>query len=217
MPRPKEVLNAFGIPNLEMDGYEADDLLGTAAREASKHHDLQTIILTGDRDALQLVTGHVKVLAPLKGITETILYDEQKVAESMGVKPTQIIDYKALCGDSSDNIPGAPGIGPKQARELINKYNTLEELYKHLQDLPPGQQKKLEKGRESAFLSKHLVTIQQNAPVRFDLEDFHTHKVDYQKVHDLFQELEFKSLLKMLDQHRDSFGIANNAEQQSLF
>ncbi len=216
LPRLKQVLEVFNIPMLEMDGYEADDLLGTAAHEAEKEKDLDVIILTGDKDAFQLVTDHVKVMTPIKGISEVELYDAAKVAEKMGVTPQQIIDYKALCGDSSDNIPGVPGIGPKGATELLQKYVTLDEVYKHLGDLSEGMRKKLETGKESAYLSQRIATIQCDAPIKFDIETYRTHRINYEKVHTLFDELEFRSLGKKLDEIKD-FLEPPKVTQQSLF
>lgn len=204
LPRLKQILQVFQIPMLEMDGYEADDLLGTAAAFAEKESDLETVIVTGDKDSFQLVNEHVKVLTPVKGISETELYDAKKVFEKMGVTPEQIIDYKSLCGDSSDNIPGVPGIGPKGATELLQKYKTLDNVYGHLEEHPgdfaEGMRKKLEAGKKSAYMSQSIATIQKNAPIGFDLETYRTHRIDYGKVHGLFAEMEFRSLDKKLDE-----------------
>lgn len=200
MPRLKQVLEAFQIPSVEMDGYEADDILGTLSHQAEKEPDLEITILTGDRDALQLVSEKTKVMMPISGISQVALYDPARVKEKMGVTPEQIIDYKALCGDSSDNIKGVAGIGPKQAETLLNKYGTIENIYNHLDELPQGQRKKLEIGRESAILSKRLVSILLEAPFHLELEKFRTHKIDYPKVINFFVELEFNSLIKKLEE-----------------
>lgn len=202
LPRLKQLLQLFQIPSLEMDGFEADDILGTISHQAEQDHDLQTVIVTGDRDALQLVSAKTIVLAPVSGISQVIIYDPAMVKSKMGVSPEQIIDYKALCGDNSDNIPGVPGIGPKQAVELLSKYQTLDNIYEHLAELSEGQQKKLTVGRDSAIQSKHLVTIRLDMPLKFNLEDYHTHGIDYNKVKDFFQELQFKSLDGKLDELR---------------
>ncbi len=203
LPRLKQVLETFNIPMLEMDGYEADDLLGTAAHEAEKEKDLHTLIVTGDQDAFQLVDERTQIMAPVKGISEVIIYDAKKVQEKYGIHPSQVIDYKALCGDASDNIPGVPGIGPKQAAQLLQKYGSLDGVYDHLTGLTPAQRKKLETGKESAYLSQRIATIQLNAPIDFNLDAYRTHRINYEKANELFLELEFKSLGKKLDELRD--------------
>ncbi|HLG25263.1 MAG TPA: 5'-3' exonuclease H3TH domain-containing protein, partial [Candidatus Gracilibacteria bacterium] len=139
LPRLKELLDAFNIPQLEKDGYEADDILGTLAHKAEQENDLQTIIVTGDKDAFQLVTEKTHVLTPVKGISEIVMYDPIKVKEKMGVTPDQIVDYKAICGDASDNIKGVNGIGPKQCTTLLEKYKTLDGIYEHLDELSETQ------------------------------------------------------------------------------
>jgi DNA polymerase I len=216
LPRLKQVLEAFHVPMMEMDGYEADDLLGTAAHKAEQEKDVQTVIVTGDQDSFQLVDESIKVMTPIKGISEVIIYDAKKVEEKFGVRPDQIIDYKSLSGDASDNIPGVPGIGPKQATELLKKYGNLDNIYAHLEYLSSGQKKKLDEGRDSAYLSKRIATIQLDAPIDFDIEAFRTHRIDYEKVKKLFEELEFKSLGKKLDELK---GLLEEpkAEQQSMF
>jgi DNA polymerase-1 len=138
------------------------------------------------------------------------------VKEKFGIRPDQIIDYKALSGDPSDNIPGVPGIGPKQACELLKKYDNLDNIYAHLDYLPAGQKKKLQEGRESAYLSRKIASIQLSAPINFDLEKFRTHRIDYDKAKKLFSELEFKSLDKKLDELRQLLEPPK-AQQQTLF
>jgi DNA polymerase I len=216
LPRLKQVLETFNIPMVEMDGYEADDLLGTLAHKAENEKDLQTIVVTGDKDAFQLVTDNVLVMTPIKGISEVVMYNPAKVKEKIGVTPSQIIDYKALCGDTSDNIPGVPGIGPKQAVELLTQYGTLQNIYDHLDELKEGKQKKLTEGRESAFMSQHIATIQTDAPVEFSLEKFRTHMIDYPRAHAIFAQLEFKSLDRKLDELMPLLEQPKH-EQQSLF
>jgi DNA polymerase-1 len=216
LPRLKQVLEAFNIPMLEMDGYEADDLLGTAAHKAEQEKDLQTIIVTGDQDSFQLVDEFITVMSPQKGISEVIMYDAKKVEEKFGVRPDQIIDYKALSGDSSDNIPGVPGIGPKGATELLKEYGNLDNIYSHLEYLPAGQKKKLTEGRESAYLSQRIATIQLNAPIDFEIETYRTHRINYDKAKSFFAELEFKSLDKKLEELRELLE-APKAEQQAMF
>jgi len=203
LPRLKQVLETFHIPMMEIDGFEADDLLGTAAHEAEKEKDLRTIIVTGDQDAFQLVHGNTLVMAPVKGISEVIFYDAAAVEKKFGVRPDQVIDYKALCGDSSDNIPGVAGIGPKQASNFLQKYGSLDNLYEHLEDLTAAQRKKLEDGKESAYMSQDIATIRLNAPIEFSLDKLRTHRIDYEKANALFNELEFRSLGRKLDELRE--------------
>jgi len=214
LPRLKEVITAFGVPMMQQDGFEADDLLGAAAHKAEQEADLETIIVTGDQDAMQLVSEKTHVMAPIKGISEVKMFDPAAVQEKYGISPSQIIDYKALCGDTSDNIPGVPGIGPKGATELLQKYNDLDNIYANLAQLPAGKKTKLEAGKESAYMSRELATIDINAPVQFNLEDLQTHDINYPAVEKLFDELEFKSLIKRLDQLKKTI---RHVDQASLF
>lgn len=214
LPRLKEIIKAFNIPMLEQDGYEADDLLGTAAHKAEKEEGVEILILTGDQDSFQLVSNKTHIMTPIKGVTEVKIYDAEKVKEKFGVRPDQIIDYKAISGDTSDNIPGVPGIGPKGASELLQKYDTLENIYRHLDELKPGHKKKLEDNKELALLSQELATIDLDAPLDFDLETYETHDINYAAVEKLFDELEFRSLGKRLDQLKD---VIKPASQGSLF
>lgn len=216
LPRLKEVLTAMDIPMMEQDGYEADDILATIAAKAEKESDLKTCILTGDKDTLQLVTEKTSVLSPVKGISQMTVYDENKVKEKMGVGPKQIVDFKALSGDTSDNIPGVPGIGPKQAVELLNKYGDLDNIYAHLDELPAGQKNKMEKGKDSAYLSRKLCALMFDAPFDLNLSKFETHTIDYPRVEKLFGELEFKSLVVKLHEIKSRISPAR-PDQQSLF
>jgi DNA polymerase-1 len=197
VPILHSAITAIGIPHFGIEGYEADDLLGTFSVLATKDN-LETIIVTGDRDLLQLVNEHVRILMPLVGITKTIVYDENKVAEKFGVKPSQIIDYKALVGDTSDNYPGVTGVGPKTASELLKKYETFENLYKHINDLPPQLGGKLATDAEQASLAKRLATIHKDAPVHLVLKDCDVKKFNQEKFIQEFEKLGFTSLIKRL-------------------
>lgn len=216
LPRLKEILDAFNVPQLELDGFEADDIIGTIARKAEKEPDTNVVIVTGDKDTFQLVDDKIKVLTPVTGITKVAIYDPAKVKEKMGVRPDQVIDFKSLMGDPSDNIPGIPGIGEKQAIDLLTKYETLENIYEHLFELSPVQQKKFSDGRESALLSKRLATIVTDVPVAYDLEKYYTHDISYDKAKTLFEELEFKSLTAKLKDLEELLQPPK-AEQQSMF
>ena len=195
-PFIKEVATAFNIPIYEKAGFEADDLIGTLAKAAEKKG-FEVIIVSGDLDPLQLVNDKIKVLTTKKGITETILYDEAGVEERYQLKPAQLIDYKALKGDSSDNIPGVPGIGEKTAVELLHKYKTLENIYDHLEEIAkPALKEKLKNNLPLAELSRRLGTIVTDVPLDLDLSKCQLPATDWSKVAPLFEKLEFGSLLK---------------------
>jgi DNA polymerase-1 len=201
--RVKELVNAASIPIYEKEGYEADDIIGTLAKQAvqdSKQNLVkEVIIVTGDRDMLQLVDEKVKVYAPIKGLSQSRLFDAKEVEEYMGVAPDKIVDYKALVGDQSDNYPGVPGIGPKTAIELLRKFGNLENIYKSLENIPPAVNKKLKEGYESAMLSQRLATIVTNAPVKLDLEKAIFNDPFHNKAFiDKLRELGFRSLVKRL-------------------
>jgi DNA polymerase I len=200
-----KLIEVLGIPNFEMDGFEADDVIGTITQitknkeQRSKKEPMEIIIMTGDRDILQLVNDQVKVYMPVKGISESRLYDEKGVIERLGVKPSQIIDYKALVGDPSDNYPGVAGIGPKTAASLISQFGTLENLYKHLDEVKnPGLREKLETEIKSAELSKQLATIVTDVPVEFDLEKCKQKPFDTMEAQLFLDELGFRSLISRL-------------------
>ncbi len=216
LPRLKEALEAFNVSMFEMDGYEADDIIGTIAEKAEKDPEIHTLILTGDRDSLQLVTGKTHVIAPVKGVSEVIEYTPAMVKEKTGLHPDQIVDYKSLKGDVSDNIKGVPGIGEKGAVELLQKYGHLEDIYKHLDELTPGMRKKLETGEKDAELSRRLATIIKDVPIEIHLEQCHLTRAPYQKIKDFFEKLEFRGLLKQIDTLKDLIEPEEKS-QQSMF
>ncbi len=202
IPLVKEVLTAFNVPIFEKSGYEADDLIGTIAHLKSVDRpDIETIIMTGDQDTLQLVDDNTKVLSPHKGMSETILYDEQAVKEKFdGLAPKQLIDYKALAGDASDNIPGVKGIGPKGAIGLLNEFRTLENIYKNLDDkkIKDRARELLQTCRDDALMSQKLARIILDAPIEFKLNDCRAGGFDKNAIAELFQKLNFKRLLSQL-------------------
>ncbi len=226
IPRIKEVVKSFDVPIYEIDGYEADDVIGTLA-ERAQTEDKETIIVTGDLDALQLVNGKVKVCTYRKGFQETTIYDSKKVEERYGLRPDQIVDFKAIAGDASDNIPGVTGIGRIGATKLLQAYGSLEEIYKALDNnsftgFSDGIVKKLMLGREQAFLSQYLATIIREVPIETNFEDMKFHELDLEKIAKLFVELEFVSLLRKLGMEEslsdsDAPKIKAKAEQRSLF
>jgi DNA polymerase-1 len=194
-----EVVQALHIPIVVKEGYEADDLLGTLSAQANAEG-LDTIIATGDTDTFQLVSDHVRVLYPQRTVAETKLYDREAVLERYGLTPEQLIDYKALVGDTSDNIPGVSGVGDKTATRLLQEYGTLEEIYAHLEEVkPPRFRTALEQGRASAEMSKQLVTIVRDVPdVQLDVATSTWGQYDRAEVRDLFRRLGFTSLVSRI-------------------
>lgn len=193
----RESLKQIGIPLNAIDGYEADDLIGTLSGQA-KEKGLDTIILTGDRDLLQLVNGHVRLLMPITGITKSVLMDGKAVEKKYGITPEQVIDYKALVGDPSDNYPGVTGIGPKTAATLLQKFKTLENLYEHLGDVKPEIAQKLANDAEQAMMCKKLATIHMDAPVHLDIEKARVDQLDLEKFLAVFDRFNIHSLVKRL-------------------
>ena len=214
VPRVRQVVEAFRIPIFEMQGYEADDLIGTLAKQIQAYPDVEFLILSGDMDLTQLITDQVKVLSPLSGFNDVKTYDAQAVMDKYGIWPNQMVDYKALMGDVSDNIPGVPGIGKKNAAKLLFQYETLDGIYEHLDDIGGALGEKLRAGRESAFKSHHVACIVTDVPATLDLAQCHTHEVDGQQVRLLFGELEFRRLLPRFDALQGSW---REKEQPALF
>jgi DNA polymerase I len=170
IPKVKKILEDFGVKTFEKSGFEADDIIGTVSEKTLG--DVEVIILTGDLDALQLINENIKVYALRKGIKNAILYGEKEVAERYGgLTPKQLIDFKSLRGDPSDNIPGVFGIGEKSAVELIKKFGSLEELYDRIKEVKISLQEKLLKNKKQAFISKNLVIIDKNMSIKFSLKD----------------------------------------------
>lgn len=212
------VVEAAGIPIYTAPGFEADDVIGTLAFQAVSRADSrgsktridadrvdEVIIVTGDRDMLQLVNDKVKIYAPMKGLSEARIFDKDAVKEYIGIAPEQIVDYKALIGDQSDNYPGVPGIGPKTAIALLKKYGTLKNIYKVIskkqkaKSIKPLMLEKLEKGHEAAVLSQKLARISTDAPVALDLEQARFQDLaKNEKFIQKLKELGFRSLVKRL-------------------
>jgi len=200
-----QVVEAMQIPVYELDGFEADDVLGTIAKQSSvvRHQSSdkidEVVIVTGDRDLLQLVNDKVKLFMPVKGLNEGKLFGEKEVEERMGVKPKQIVDLKALMGDASDNYPGVAGIGPKTAISLIDEYRSLENIYKHIDQIKNiAVSEKLKNGKENALISQKLAQVVTDAPVKFELNKVKLGDLLTDEVIEVFGELGFKTLLKRL-------------------
>ncbi|PZM77856.1 MAG: DNA polymerase I [Candidatus Melainabacteria bacterium] len=200
-PLIKEGVQMLGIPLYELPGYEADDVIGTVAKDAERRG-IRVDILTGDKDAFQLVTdvdGDIQVLMPPARGGGLVTYRRAEVFEKMGVWPEQIIDYKALCGDSSDNIPGVKGIGPKTAVELLTQYKTLDGIYEHVEELKSKSVKaKLTEGKEIAYKSQMLATIKLDVPMEFDFAHCRLDSIDTSKANDFFQNLGMKKIVSRL-------------------
>ncbi len=193
-PRVYQVLEAFSVPMFKKTGLEADDYLGIVSAEIeAKHPEIQTLIVTSDKDALQLVTEQTRVVAPLKGYSEVRRYDRAMVKEIMGVWPEQVPDYKGLCGDNSDNIVGVPGIGPKTAISLLENYGNLEGVYENLAAIPSKVGEKLAAFRDQAFLCREVATILKKDDFNFDLEACKVHDFKMEALREIFNELAFRS------------------------
>ncbi len=196
--RVKEITQAFGIPIYEKKGYEADDIIGTIAKKIAGD-DLEVIIVTGDLDTLQLVDDNVKVWTVSRGINKAVLYDKEAVYKRYELEPKQLRDYKGLCGDASDNIPGVKGVGNKGAINLLKKYQTLEGVYENIQEIKGALGEKLRKSEAEAKLSKRLGAIKTDVALEFDLSKCKTGDYDKEKLVSLFNELGFRSLIKRLE------------------
>ena len=213
MPIIKEILRAMNIDIVEKEGYEADDVLGTLSRYGEKHK-LEVVILSGDRDTFQLATNKVTIRIPHTkgGKTETDEYNKEKIIEKYGIKPKQLIDVKGLQGDTSDNIPGVPGVGEKTALKLIQEYGSIENLYKKIEegkdDLKGKQREKIVENKDLAFLSKTLGTINLEVPIEDNLEDFKVEEWDKPKVYEIFKELNFNRYI-------DRFSLRSGEETKA--
>lgn len=197
-PLIREVLKAFNIAHYELDMYEADDIIGTLAHTADQAA-YKVKVITGDQDLLQLVTNNVTVDLTKKGVSEVVSYDPKELLENMSLKPEQIIELKALMGDSSDNIPGVPGVGIKTATKLLKQYETVENLYEHLDEITAKKlNENLTKYKDDALMSRSLATINTASPIEIGIEDLDYKGYDYKDIYEIFNELEFKSLLKRL-------------------
>lgn len=205
MERIFQLVEAFNMPQLAVEGYEADDVIGTIAPQAEVAG-VDVRIVTGDRDILQLLTDHVSVQLPRKGEAD-VVFDVAKFREEYGLEPWQLIELKGLVGDTSDNIPGVKGIGEKTATKLLQEYQSLENIYVHIDDIKGANQKKLIDGRESAFLSKKLATILRDTPIQLDLGACVAHDYDARKVDELFSELEFRSLRDRLPKPQEQLSL----------
>ena len=218
IPRCKEVVADLGIPIYEQSGFEADDMLGTLAEHIkhsnNDHKHFEVIIVTGDLDTLQLVDEHVKVYTLRKGLTDTIIYDPAAVFERYGIKPTQMVDFKAIKGDPSDNIPGVRGIGEKGALDLIKEYGSIEKIYVNLNKLKEKTKKLFEEQKELVELSLWLSQIIKDVKIEFNIPQYEFSQINYGKIVELFQKLEFRTLIPKLPQISGNKEVSVEEAQQ---
>jgi DNA polymerase I len=198
-PKVREVVKALRIPVYEMPGYEADDVIGTITRQLDPREDLETTIVTVDLDMLQLVTPRVTLMTTRSGVENTVIYDVDRIDERFGLRPDQMIDYKALKGDPTDNIPGVPGVGEKTAAKLIREFGDLDSLFTRLDDVTPEKlREKLREHRDQVYMGRELSTIVRDLPIELDLETARLGDYDRDTVVRLFREYEFRTLIERL-------------------
>ncbi len=214
MPILKEILKAMNICIIEKEGYEADDILGTLAKWGQKEN-LDVTVLTGDRDSFQLIDTNIKVRIPRTkmGKTEDIDYTVEKIKEEYGLEPLDLIEVKGLMGDTSDNIPGVPGVGEKTAINLIKEYKTIDEVYKNIDKQKGKLKEKLEENKELAYLSRTLGTIDINAPINKDLNDLENKEWNNQEVLNIFKKLKFNRFIDRFNLQDDN--AENNLQSNS--
>ena len=199
LPRLPETLESSGISSIAMGGFEADDLIATLAKKAQKKKFINQItIITGDKDLMQLVNKKVSLFVPIRGLSETKTYDPRGVKEKLVVTPAQVIDLKALMGDMSDNYPGVTGIGPKTATDLLTKYQNLDNIYAHLDEIGENIREKLIKDKDNAYLSQKLATLISNIPLKFKFKSARLNQDKFLGLLALFEEYHFKSLSSRL-------------------
>src|SRR4051812_33104251 len=198
-PKVREVVKALRIPVYEMPGYEADDVIGTITRRLDDRADLETTIVTVDLDMLQLVTPRVRLMTTRSGVENTVMYDVAKIDERFALRPDQMIDYKALKGDPTDNIPGVPGVGEKTAAKLIRDFGDLDSLLARLDEVtPPKLGDKLREHRDQILMGRKLSQIVRDLPIQIDLESARLGDYDRDTVVRLFREYEFRTLIERL-------------------
>jgi len=216
LPLLPQTLENAGLSALSLGGFEADDLIGTLARRAKKLKKIT--IITGDKDLMQLVDSKTFLFVPVRGLSETKTYGIDEVKERLGVFPDQVVDLKALMGDLSDNYPGVAGVGPKTATELLEKYQTLDNIYHHLSEIKPTVRQKLEKDRDNAYLSQKLATIVTNIPLKYQFKSAKLTPDTYLGLLSLFDQYHFKSLSSRLKRKLNiKTPVTTPSRQTSLF
>lgn len=208
IPLVHDMVQAMHVPIFELDGFEADDIIGSLCKKNTKKID-QIIVVTGDKDLLQLATNTIKIYMPTKGLSEAKLYGPKETEERLGVTPKQIPDYKALAGDQSDNYPGVPGIGPKTAADLLKNYPSIEEVYEHIEagdekNISPNTKEKLITHKDLATLSKILATIKDDVPINTSMKRIDRKQFSTEKVITILQRFGFHSLIKRVQGTSDT-------------
>jgi len=227
LPKLPITLDTTSITNFAMGGYEADDLIATITKKALRKISPKTrkkliskvTIITGDKDLMQLVSEKVSLFVPVRGLSETKLYEPLDVREKLGVNPNQVIDLKALMGDMSDNYPGVAGVGPKAATDLLEQYGDLDTVYSHLDEVKDSVREKLIKDKDNAYMSQKLATLIDNIPLEFTLAQCRWRPTIVKGLDSLFVEYNFKSLLARLHRHHPLKKPLppKNSSQPSLF
>ncbi len=213
IPYLKQVLDAMRIKRIEVDGYEADDIIGTLSRLSDKE-DIHTLIVTADRDVFQLITSNVHVLITRKGISDIVEFDREKLIEQYSVSPEQVIDLKGLMGDASDNIPGIPGVGEKTALYLLKEFYNIDNLLNNIDKIKRTKvRENVSNNKEIALLSKQLATINKNVPVDTELENYIYEGADYDSLINLYRKMGFRSLLERVGKTLDDPAIKNKKEE----
>jgi DNA polymerase I len=231
LPLLESTLKQAQIANFSMGGFEADDLIATITSKAlkkikkdkpNKKKNKETIneiiIITGDKDLMQLVDSKVSLFVPIRGLSETKTFKPDDVKEKLGVIPLQVVDLKALMGDSSDNYPGVVGIGPKAATDLLSEYKNLDNIYKNINKIKPSIKKKLETSKDDAYLSQKLATLVKDIPLNFKLSDSKFNQSSLLNLISLFKTFNFKSLIQRVEK-QNSVKVKNEikSSQSSLF
>lgn len=211
----KEMLDYFNITKMELAGYEADDIIGTVSKYFESQ-DIETLIITGDRDSFQLASDKIKILFTKKGVSELEIVDKQVMMNTYGITPTQFIDLKALMGDTSDNIKGVAGIGEKTGLKLIKEYKSIENLYDHIDEIKGSTKTKLENDKESAYLSKQLATININIPVDIETDEFLLKDFDNEKLNEFFIKHNMMSLVKKLKNFSTEDEQSSDIESENI-
>ncbi len=206
------MVKKIGIPIFSQKGFEADDLIATISQKLKKKP-IKVIILTGDRDLMQLVSNKINLLMPIQGLSQTKIIGPTKVKEYLGLAAKQVVDFKALVGDPSDNYPGIPGIGPKTAVKLLDQYFSLSRIYENLDKIEPGLRKKLKDGQKAAKLSYQLAKVVKNAPLEFNLGKAVWNEQKLKNMAAILREYHFPSLLKRLEKDFE-LNLTNNKDQQ---
>ena len=217
IPKVKEILEMFGVQTFEKSGYEADDLIAAISEQAPRkqvYPEIETYILTGDLDTLQLVNKNTKVYTFNRGIKEAVIYDKEKVMKRFGILPKQIVDFKALAGDPSDNIPGASGIGKKTATELLQRFGSVEKIYQAIEkgedDIKPRIKDILIKNKDQVLLSQQLAKARKDVPIDFNLERCRWQGFNKEKAGEVLRNYEFYSLLKRLNNDNKEEKVQNS-------